>query len=134
MRIFWRIIVVLVLLAALAGIGIYAYNAGLASGLAQKVTAQGGQAVPAPSPYFWPPFFGFGFGFGFRGFLIPLFLLFLGFASVRALFWRGGWGWRRHMVHGPWGSREGNDKGVPPFFEEWHRRAHGQPDESNEPK
>ncbi len=134
MRILWRIIVALVLLATIVGIGVYTYNAGVASGLAQRATAPGGQTVPVPYPYFWPPFFGFGFGFGFLGFLIPLFLLFLVFASLRALFWGGRWGMRRNMHHGPWGWREENDKGVPPFFEEWHRRAHGQPEDETQQK
>ncbi len=129
MRIFWRVIAVLVILVALAGIGFYAYNAGIANGLAQKVTAQGGQPVvpAAPYPYYWHPFF----GFGFLGCLIPLFLLFLIFGAVRALFWHGPMGWRRHYWRhgGPWGwreGREGEDKDVPPFFEEWHKRAHGE--------
>ena len=132
MRIFWRIIVLLVLIAAILGIGLYAYNAGMAYGFAQKATAQGGQSVPAPYPYYWPPFFGFGYGFGFLGCLIPLFLLFLVFGSMRALFWHGPMGWRRHMHHGPWGWREENEKDVPPFFDQWHRRAHEKPEDESE--
>jgi len=125
MRVFWRIIIVLVLLGAIAGIGVYTYNAGLANGLAQKVTAQGGQTQPIiPYPYYWHPFYGF--GFGFLGCLIPLFLLFLIFGATRMLFWRGPMGWRRHWHHGPWAWREGEEKGVPPFFDEWHKRAHGE--------
>jgi hypothetical protein len=133
MRIFWRIIVVLVLVAAILGIGFYAYNVGVNQGLAQQVTAQAGGTVPVPYPYYWPHY-GFGFGFGFLGCLIPLFLLFLVFGSVRALFWRGPWGWHRHMPHGPWGWRREGNKDVPPFFEEWHRRAHGESGESGSDK
>ena len=131
MRILWRVIVALVLIAAIAGLGYYAYQAGIANGLAQQVQPQGGQAQPVPYPYYWHPFFGFGPGFGFLGCLIPLFLLFLVFGSLRMLLWSGHWGWRRHWHHGPWGYRDGEGRGVPPFFEEWHKRAHGEtpPDE-----
>jgi hypothetical protein len=59
--------------------------------------------------------------FGFFGFLFPLAFLFLAFAALRFLFGRRRWGWRRGWVgheYGPGGT------GVPPMFEEWHRRAH----------
>ncbi len=125
MRIFWRIIVVLVLLAAIAGLGVYLYNVGLTNGLAQKAVAPGGTTQPAPYPFYWPPFFGY--GFGFLGCLIPLFLFFVILGTMRMLFWHGPMGWRRHAWrHGPWGWREGEERGVPPFFEEWHKRAHGE--------
>src|SRR5512143_2076033 len=130
MRILWRVIVVLVVIGAIAGLGYYAYTAGVANGLAQQVATQGGQNQTQPVmpyPYYWHPFFGFGPGFGFLGCLIPLFLLFLIFGSLRFLFWRGPWGMRRHWHHGgPWGWREGEERPVPPFFEEWHKRAHGE--------
>ena len=129
MRIFWRIVVVLVLVAAILGIGVYAYNIGMAQGLAQKVTVPAAESVPVPYMHFWPPFFGFGYGFGFLGCLIPFFLLCLVFGSMRALLWHGPMGWRHSMHRGHWGWRDENGKGVPPFFEEWHRRAHGEPEE-----
>ncbi len=124
MRILWRVLVVLVVVGAIVGLGFYAYNVGLASGQAQAVPVQGGQVPVAPYPYFWHPFW----GFGFLSCLIPLFLLFLVFGSLRVLFWRGPMGMRRHWHHGPWGWRDPEGKGVPPFFEEWHRRAHGEPE------
>ena len=122
-------LLVLALLAGAAGVGVYAYNAGVAQGLVQsgKVTlVEGG---PGPYPYYGGPFLfrPFGFGFGFLGCLFPLLFFFLIFGLLRGLLWRGPWGWRRgwggegHHGHGPWG--EGS---VPPMFEEWHRRAHGQ--------
>jgi hypothetical protein len=121
-------LLVLALLAGAAGVGVYAYNAGVAQGLVQsgKVTVvEGG---PGPYPYYGGPFLfrPWGFGFGFLGCLLPLLFFFLIFGLLRGLFWRGPWGWRRgwgagHHGHGPWG--EGS---VPPMFEEWHRRAHGQ--------
>ncbi len=128
MRIFWRIVVVLVVIAAILGIGFYAYNLGVAQTMAQKVPAPSTGTVPA-YPYYWPPYFGVWHGFGFLGCLVPLFLLFLVFGGLRFIFWRGPWGWRRHMMHRYWAEHpgEGEDKDVPPFFEEWHRRAHGEP-------
>ena len=130
MRILWRVLVVIVLIAAILGIGVYAYNVGIAQGLAQKVQAPALGTVPVtPMMYYGHPFFGFGFGFGLLGCLIPLFLLFLVFGSLRFLFWRGpmgGWG---HMHHRRWEWRDENSKDVPPFFAEWHRRAHAAPDE-----
>ena len=52
-------------------------------------------------------------GFGFFPFFPFLFIL-LWFVLLRGFFWRGRYGgW-----HGYY------DEGVPPRFEEWHRRAH----------
>jgi hypothetical protein len=134
MRILWRVLVVVVLIAAILGIGVYAYNIGMTQGLAQKVQAPAGQAVGVPYMHYGYPFFGF--GFGLFGCLIPLFLLCLVFGSLRALLWHGPMGWgrmhmhRRHMMG--WGGENGKD--VPPFFAEWHRRAHAQPEEEKAEK
>jgi len=95
----WLLAVVLA-----AGVGIAAYNLGVAQGLA---------AVPpsgVTAPYGWHPY-GWYHPFGF---LFPLFFLFAFFFFARVLLWgprRGGW------HHGWYG-------GVPPAFDEWHRRAH----------
>jgi hypothetical protein len=101
-------VVALVLVAvAVAGlIGTTAYRAGLARGLAD------GGNVPAPWLYhgpFWYP--------GAFAFLFPLLGLFLILTLMRGLFWRG-------WCAGGHGSWKG---GVPPMFEEWHRRAHQSP-------
>jgi hypothetical protein len=121
MKIFWRVLVTLVLIAAILGIGVYAYNIGMAQGLTQKVQVPAGGSAEMPHLYYGHPFLGF--GFGLLGCLIPLFLLFLVFGSLRAMFWHGPMGWG-HMHRRRWGWREENGKGVPPFFDEWHRRAH----------
>ncbi len=122
-RFFLRALVVLLVIGAVVGIGVYGYNLGVAQ------SAPAGAAQAAPGPYFYPhPFFPF-WGFGCFGLLIPLFFLLLIFGGLRMLFWRGRWG---HM-HGPW--REGWEKGVPPMFEEWHKRAHEpKADAPGEPK
>jgi hypothetical protein len=60
--------------------------------------------------------------FGFIGGIFRLIgtLLFIGliFFLIRMLFFRNGWG-----GPGRWGWNS-NGRGVPPFFEEWHKRAH----------
>ena len=84
--------------------------------------AAGAPAVVYAAPFIHPPL---GFGFGFLGCLAPLLFLLFFFGLLRLLFWAGP---GRHAFHhagcGP-GRRGMNwEKGVPPFFEEWHRRAH----------
>ncbi len=133
MRIFWKVLIVLVLVAAILGIGVYAYNLGMTQGLAQKLQVTAGQAVPVPYMHYGRGFFGF--GFGLLGCLIPLFLLFLVFGSLRALFWHGPMGWRHmHRRHWGWRDENGKDVDVPPFFAEWHRRAHGEPTDKPDQK
>ena len=100
----------LVAVAMLAAVGVYTYNLGVAQGLAEsgRLVAAPGTTVPV---VFWPrPWFGFGF-FPF----FPLFIL-LWIFVIRGLFWRNRWYGRGY------GYACG---GVPPAFDEWHRRAHG---------
>ena len=124
-----RIVAVLILIAAIAGIAFFAFQAGVAKGSPVTIQAPSGQTAPAPYPY---PYYGWGFpffhpwGFGCFG---PLFAFFLIFLAFRFLFWGSRWGWGRH--YGAWGRHWEN--GVPPMFEEWHKRAHGeQPEEKRE--
>jgi hypothetical protein len=123
-----RLVSGLVLIAAIAGIAYFAFQAGVAQGSPITIEAPSGESVPAPYPYYGygAPFHRpFGFGFGFFGFLILLFLFFIALRAFRFLFWGARWGWGRHHGHGPWGQHWEN--GVPPMFEEWHKRAHGEP-------
>jgi hypothetical protein len=93
------------------GVGAVAYNAGVAHGLA-AAPAPAGTTVP---PHLWyHPF----------GFFFPLFLLFAFFFLARVLVWGG---YRRRWHHGGY-------PGVPPAFEEWHRRAHEADRQPREPK
>jgi hypothetical protein len=123
-RIFFRIILALVLVAGLVGLGVFIYNTGVSQGLAAsgKLVAPDGGAVPyAPyAPYFYRPW---GFGFFPFGFIFPLLFFLLIFAAIRGAFFRG---WR-------WGNRGGGGPDqVPPMFEEWHRKMHeNQPDDSS---
>ena len=118
-----RIFSALVMVAAIAGIAFFAFQAGVAQGSPVTIETAEGQAVPMPYPYYGlgghyhHPF---GFGFGFFGFLILLFLFFAAMRAFRFLFWGARWG--HH--HGPWGRGWGN--GVPPMFEEWHKKMHGE--------
>ena len=133
-----RIVSALVLIAALAGIAFFAFQAGVARGSPITIEAPSGGSVPAPYPYygygmpFHGPHFGFGYGLGCFGLIIPLFLFFLALKAFRFMLWGPRWG---HMGHhggrGPWGRHWEN--GVPPPFEEWHKKAHGeQPEEKKE--
>ena len=137
-NIVFRILAAVVLLAAIAGIAGFAFNAGMLRG--EAITAQapaaGLQPVPGyayPMPYMHPFF-----GFGFLGLLVPLFLVFLAFGAFRRMLWGPRWGMMNHMhgmnmhgmQHGPWG--EHNSEFVPPMFAEFHRRAHAAPEKSED--
>jgi hypothetical protein len=99
-----------------AGVGFYTYNLGVAQGIAESSRAAAPGAGVAPVPY-WPRPWGFGF-FPFFP-IFPLLFFFLFFFVLRGLFWRGAWG------RGCWGPGYYRyHDGVPPAFEEWHRRAH----------
>ena len=60
--------------------------------------------------YGYAPAYGYGYGwgwhagFGFFGFLATLFFLFIVFALIRAIFWRGGSGRRGGWGPGGWGG------------------------------
>ena len=116
-------LLVLALLAGAVGVGVYAYNAGVAQGLVDSgklvMPAPGAVppvigAVPYGYGYGWGWHRPFGFGFGCLGLIFPLLFFFLIFGFLRRAFWGGG----RH--HGPWGGNPST------AFDEWHRRAHGE--------
>lgn len=130
-----RIIAGLVLIAAIAGIAYFAFNAGVAKGSPVTIQAPSGESAQMPYPYYgygMPFHRPFGFGFGCLGLLIPLFLLFVAMRAFRFMFWGPRWG--GHMGgHGPWKWRGCSEDGVPNMFHEWHKRAHGEPaDEKKE--
>ncbi|HKB09190.1 MAG TPA: hypothetical protein VKD69_01005 [Vicinamibacterales bacterium] len=115
-----RLLFAVLMLGLAVGAGIYGYNIGVAHGIAQSAAlAERGAAAPGTAPIiFYPRPWGFGWGFfPFAPLFFILFWLFL----VRALFWRGRWG--RGYGYG-YGCGYGG--GVPPAFDEWHRRAHAQ--------
>ena len=122
-RIVLGVLIALLLIAGAVGIGVYAYNFGVAQGMADSGKLVAPAAGAVPSPYLYRPFgfHSFGFGFGFLGCLVPLFFFFLLFGLCRAFIWRGRWGWGG-MHHRHW---DGNTP--PPMVEEWHRKMHEQP-------
>ena len=146
-----RVIGFLLLAALIIGGGAMVYRAGMAQGISQSPavataivqSAENGQPVPVPPMMYGRPY-GYGYPmYGHHGFFFPfgaicgsIFFLFLIFGLMKLVFFGGmrHRGWEGHK-HGPWGRNWGN--GVPPMFEEWHKRAHGEPveekkaDESN---
>jgi len=113
-RLFRALAISALVIAGAAAVAVGAYNAGVANGIAESGRMIAAPPVGAPYVYVWPRPWGFGF---FPFFPILFFLFF--FFVVRAMLWPG-------RSHGGWWRRYG---GVPPAFEEWHRRAHaGQQD------
>jgi len=98
----------LFVIAMLAIVGVYAYNMGVAQGLAESGRLVGAPGAGVPV-VLWRPW-----GFGFFPFFPLLFILFW-FVALRGLFWRGAGD-----------GRACGYRGVPPAFDEWHRRAHAQ--------
>lgn len=59
--------------------------------------------------------------------ILGFFLIVLALKSFRMLVWGPRWGHMgHHGGHGPWGRHWEN--GVPPMFEEWHKKAHNIPE------
>lgn len=87
--IFW-VMFGLLLIGTMTGVGYWAYNAGLAHGLANARAAAGGAPVVV-----WPRW---GFGFGFFPFFPIFFFILVWVFFLRGLFWRGrGWGPRLRL-------------------------------------
>jgi len=115
-HIVFRILAGLVLLAAIAGLGFFAYQAGVAHGAAANIQTPAVQY----GHFMWFP------GFGLFGVLFAFFLLFMAFGALRRMIWGPRWG-MRYMRHGPMGHYGPWGEGVPPMFAEMHRRAHATP-------
>jgi hypothetical protein len=115
-RIAFGILIALLCLAGAIGIGVYAYNLGVAQGLADSGKLPAPAVGVMPYPYWYAPFGFHPFGFGLLSCLFPLFLFFVFFSIMRMMFWRARWG----GMHRKW------QDGVPPMAEEWHRKMHEQ--------
>jgi hypothetical protein len=124
------VLVALIVLVGLGSLGWVTYNAGVAQGLSESgklaLPASAGAAGVAPAyayPHLW------GYGLGPLGCLVPLFVILFFFMLFRMAFW--GLGARRWggFGHGPSFGRWDSERGVPPFFESWHKRAHGEAQE-----
>lgn len=134
-----RTIGVLILLSLIGGAGFMAYKAGVSQGIAQapevavaiEKAAESGQVAPiAPMyGYGYPHPYGFGHPHFFNPFgavCLSIFFLFLFFGFMKMMFFRRmrhhGWGHHRGSWNGEWEGK------VPPFFADWHKRAHGEGD------
>lgn len=118
MRRGWAIVAAILVVLAVVGIAIGAYNAGVDEGIRRAADSE--QVVQVVGGY------GHGFGFfPFGFFLFPLFIIGTIFLVSRAFRGpRGPWGHDHGPGYGPW-SEEGRAR-----FEEragdWHRRQHEQ--------
>ena len=124
-HIVFRIVSGLVLIAAIAGIAFFAFNAGMAQGASLNIPANAAPSGVQPYPYYGMPFghpFLFG-GFGCFAPLVGLFLVCLAFGAMRRMVWGPRFGWHMHG-HGPWGDKGPDEGGIPPMFAEMHRRMH----------
>lgn len=122
LNIFGRTVAGLVLIAAVAGIAFFTFNAGVAQGVATNLPQSATQPGTMPYQYFGAPFFWHPFGVfgGIFGLLIGLFLLFFVFRLISFIVWGPRWGWgHRHMWRHGW-----SEEGVHPMFEEMHKRSH----------
>jgi hypothetical protein len=128
-KIILGLLLALVLVAGAISLGVYAYNLGVAHGLAEsaKLSDLPPGAEMRPYPYYYGGPFWHPRPFGFFGCFGPLLFLFLIFVLFRGLWWGGRWGYGPGWKHGHW------DGSVPPAFEEWHRRAHAQGGEQTPP-
>jgi hypothetical protein len=145
----FRIIGALLLIGLVAAGGFMAYNAGIAQGVSQapvvataiSKAVENGQVAPVPPMYgreygygYGYPMYGHHFGFFPIGAICgSILFLFLFLGLIRMIFFRGMMhrGWEGHK-HGPWGRHWEN--GVPPMFDEFHKRAHGEKTEEESKK
>jgi hypothetical protein len=115
-RIIWKLLSVLLVLVCIVAVGAFAFNAGMAQGLAADGKALAPSQGYAPFAYhhMFFPFLPFGFVVG--GLLFPLLFVCLIFALIRGIF-------GHHHSGAEWHHRHW-DKDFPPMFDEWHRKAH----------
>jgi hypothetical protein len=122
----FRILFAFVMIAAIAGIALLAFNAGVAHSTGTAIQAPTGQnGSPSYPVYVTPYWYPFPFlGFGLFGFLVVLFLFWVAFGAARMMLFGPRFGW--HMMqrrYSAWGER-GSGEGIPPMFAEMHRRMH----------
>jgi len=142
----FRVIGFLLLIALIVGGGAMAYKAGIAQGISQapavataiSKAAENGQSVP---PMMYDRGYGHGhpdpYGFGYRhhfgffpfGIIGSIFFIFLFFGLLRIVFFRP---WHRGHMHGAWSKDWAG--GIPPMFDEWHKRAHNEKPAKEEDK
>jgi hypothetical protein len=114
-------LMIAVLALAFVMVGGYLYNLGVVHGIAESGRVAAAPGTGAPIVRVWPHPWGFGW---FP--IFPLFFIFALLFLVRGLYWRGAWGCGHGYGYG--------SSGVPPAFDEWHRRAHEQQASGREPR
>jgi hypothetical protein len=128
-NVMFRIVLGIFVLAALVGVAFLAFGAGVSQSMVQNgdlANLRSEWLTTAPPYAFHPMWMPFGFfGFGALRCLSVLAVFFLIGLAFRLLF-----GWHRpHYWGGP--HRHWHRGDVPPFFEEWHTKAH-EPKEDQE--
>lgn len=142
--ILFRIFGLLLVLGLIASAGAFGYKAGMARGIEQAPVVAAAIEKAAENGAPTPPMYSHGYGYGYPhlyGFGHPhvfnpfgaicfsFLFLFLFFGVMKMLFFRRmrhGWG-----HHGPW--RKDWEGKYPPFFDEWHKHAHGEGEKSTDP-
>lgn len=126
-HILFRIISAVILIAAIAGIAAFAFNAGMSRGLA--LNPQSAAIMEQVRP-------GMDYGFPYRAHMFPgaflpglffvIFLFFLAAGAGRRMMCGPRYGWGHHLHHhgGGWDENRSDENFVPPMFAEMHRRAH----------
>jgi hypothetical protein len=128
-----RLIAAALLIGLLAAGGYTAYRAGVAQGIAQapevaEALQQQGVPVVPMHGYGYPHGLGYHHFNPFGAICFSVFFLFLFCGLMKIIFFRRmhhGWG-----HHGHW--KKDWENGVPPMFDEWHKRAHGDSEKSTE--
>ncbi|MBI9049913.1 MAG: hypothetical protein JEZ00_10860 [Anaerolineaceae bacterium] len=125
-KIWFRVLISVILLAALIGAGLWVYNMGVVQGAAVDFDGE----LPAVFSGRYMPHGGmiseYGHGgmffspFRFLGGIIFLFFILAGFRLL--FFGFRGHGHFRHHRYGKW--QECGPDGVPPMVEDWHRKMH----------
>ena len=123
-----RIVSALVLIAAIAGIAFFAFQAGVAQGSPITIEAPSGETAPVPYPYYGtdmgcPSIVRIRIWIRLRLLRSCCSLFFLLFMSLPLPLLGSTLGTGVIMAHG---GRHWGEGGVPPMFEEWHKRAHGE--------
>jgi hypothetical protein len=114
----WPVIVAALLLAA--GVGFWAYQAGVAHGIEQsaRIVVPPAAAGPYPAPYPYPyPYYGWHRPWGFGFFFGPLLFFVFWLVVIRSLVWR-------RRFYGGYGYGGGCDPRS--RLDEWHRQAHAR--------
>ena len=120
-RVFGGIVLLVGMLLFLGAVGALAYNAGVAQGASEAITAEGAESI---SPFYYGPagFHRFGPASLLLLCLVVPFFFFLFFGAMKLIF--APWGMRRR--HHGWGWKGGEERKhrFEEMAAEWHRKAH----------